>query len=173
MSKYLKFYIGTELATGTSDSNGIPTDKLIDSTQGFELDGISLGDLISTAAGVTQVVAVESASITVTTGEGIADATAYKVYNQEGDRTAYQLVPLSHIATVAQTATTTTVIQTTAAANATITITHTAYGTVANQAFALKVLAIMAEAASPSENPKYLFELEEGSSSVITGIAVS
>lgn len=175
MSKYLKLYVATELATGTTTGDGTAgsNNKVIDGGQGFELDGISLGDLVSTSAGITQVTAVAATELTVTAGTGVPNATAYKVYSQEGDRSQFQIVPLAQIATVSQASATSTVIQTTAAANDTITITHTSYGTAANQLFAIKILNLMEEAASPSEKPKVIFELEEGTSSIITEIGVA
>jgi len=184
MSKYIKLSIATQLATGTTTSNGIPSDQTIDTGATFLADGIRPGDIVYTTATPSYNTvkslqfsdpvnpAVDTTILDMVAGEGINTALAYIVYSQDATST-YQLLPLDAIASVNQTGPLETVVQLTSVANATVTIDHTSYGTAANPLFANLILDAMVEASSPNDRPKVVTEVDAGVSAFIDAIAIT
>ena len=178
MSKYIKLSVAQQMATGTTTSDGIATDQLIDAAAAFLDDGIRPGDIVFNGTSNAIAGAVASLDLAVTTqlnmvaGHGVDTAQAYIIYSQDAT-TTYQLVPLDAIASVAQASATSTVIQVTAVANATYTITHTDYGTLADPLFANLILDAMVEASSPNDRPKVVTDIDSGILAFIDSIVVS
>ena len=182
MSKYIQLSVAQQMATGTTTSDGIATDQLIDAAATFLDDGIRPGDIVFNGTSNAIAGAVASLDLPappgVTTqlnmvaGHGVDTAQDYIIYSQDAT-TTYQLVPLDAIASVAQASATSTVIQVTAVANATYTITHTDYGTLADPLFANLILDAMVEASSPNDRPKVVTDIDTGILAFIDSIVVS
>jgi len=181
MSKYIKLSVAQQMATGTTTSNGIPTDEVIDAAATFFDDAIRPGDIVYTTATPTYntVKSLDypsppgvTTTLKMVAGEGINTGLDYIVYSQDAT-TTYQLLSLEAIAAVNQTSATQTEVQLTAVANATVTIEHTAYGDAANPLFANLILDAMVEASSPNDRPKVVTEVDAGVAAFIDTITVS
>jgi len=151
MSKYLKLPIADQLATGTTDGISVAFEINL-TTATFITDGVSVGDYAyndtdDTSAVVTAVNSETSLTVSL---DVFPTAKAFIILSASASQVS-QLVDSASIVLATQTTTDTTVLQTVAAANDTVTITHTLLALpLAQQG----VQAGMELAASPNSRPK-------------------
>ena len=167
MSKYIKLPIATEKDSGTTSSAS--SSKLIQAGQNFTTT-VAIGDYVynttdNTSATVT---AVDSDTTLSISANIMASGEAYVILSPTATDQSV-LVTLDAIALATQPQPYQTVIQTLAAANDTVTITHTE---LAKPLFAAAVEATMIAAAHPNSRPVPAETLSV-SGAVIKGIAVS
>tara|TARA_R100001509_G_scaffold165663_1_gene148695 strand:- start:1376 stop:1879 length:504 start_codon:yes stop_codon:yes gene_type:complete len=167
MSKYIKLPIATVKDSGTTTAD--TTDKLVQSGQNFTTT-VAVGDYVynSTTPASATVTAVDSDTTLSLSADIMGNSEAYVILSPTASDQSV-LVLLDAIVLATQSNTLTTVIQTSAAANDTVTITHTA---LAKPLFAAAVEAAMIAAAHPNSRPVPAETLSV-SGAVIESIAVS
>ena len=167
MSKYIKLPIATEKDSGTTTSTS--ADKLVQTGQNFTTT-VAIGDYVYNTTDNTSatVSAVDSDTTLSLSANIMASGEDYVILSPSASDQSV-LVTLDAIALATQPQTYQTVIQTLAAANDTVTITHTE---LAKPLFAAAVEATMIAAAHPNSRPVPA-ETFSVSGAVIKGIAVS
>jgi len=168
MSKYLKLPIADQLATGQTTAT--TAGKLVEAGATFESDGIRIGDYAyNTDDNTSAVITAIDSDTTLSVTPDVFPTTKDFVILSATSAQVSQLVDSESIVLATQTQTYETVLQTVAAANDTVTITHTLLTIPQAQQ---GVQAGMELAASPNSRPKPSQEVTlEGA--VILSVAVS